>query len=242
MGPGRRALGRAAPPVSRRYRITDPLGWCRTPAASGRDGLGEGGAAGEGRGAAFEWTTVICPQMTQIFQCPKKYAGRALGWGRPGHQLAVPFFWLECCTRRTGPVTETGVPLRQGEPYAARGYVVVFVTIDVAGGGHLPPLDGGVPRLQVVGQSARCLGDDLETTRDRVEAQFVVLERFVGQIGDENFDFRDVVVNVQKPAMQLFRVRRHRSRRRSRRLECAVSIRHGRRRRLGLRTGLLWLL
>ncbi len=43
------------------------------------------------------------------------------------------------------------------------------MAIHVARSGHLPPGDRWVPGFQIVGQTARCFGDDFEATGHRIE-------------------------------------------------------------------------
>lgn len=61
-------------------------------------------------------------------------------------------------------------------PDATRRYILVAVSIDVARGRHLPPLDVGVPCLQPISKPTGSFEDDLKAPHDRIKSLFILLQ------------------------------------------------------------------
>ena len=90
--------------------------------------------------------------------------------------------------------------------------ILIVVTVDIASAGHVLSGDGRVPRLHVVRQAARRLGDDLKATYDSIEGLEIALERAAIEPSHKHRRELDVMKDVAKGCADA--VRRHRGRRR----------------------------
>src|SRR5258707_34741 len=86
---------------------------------------------------------------------------------------------------------------------------LVVVAVDVPGSSHLLPSDTRMPRLQVIRQTSRRLGDDFKAARDSKYVQLVVLEALKCMPMCEPFGKVDMAEYVAQNA--LISIRRHRA-------------------------------
>src|SRR6266568_4911717 len=103
-----------------------------------------------------------------------------------------------------------------GIPHILSGHVLIIVPVDIARSGHLPPCNRRMPLLKFVGQTTRCLGNDLKTTGDSVYRAQILMKRGAIETRDEMHGKVNVKKNVAK--RDVGGIRRHRWRQRSFRL------------------------
>jgi len=77
-----------------------------------------------------------------------------------------------------------------------RGNVLIVVAIDVARARHVLPRNRRMPRLQIVGQTARGFGDDLKTARHGIDRARVGHKRLVVETRREVDGKIDVMPDV----------------------------------------------
>ena len=63
-----------------------------------------------------------------------------------------------------------------GVPHIAGSNVFIVVAVDIPGSCRLFPRDEGMPRLQIIRQTARSFGDDLKAACDGIDGARVVLK------------------------------------------------------------------
>lgn len=81
---------------------------------------------------------------------------------------------------------------------------------DVPGAGHARPRDRRVPLFQFDRQAALGFGDDFEAARRGVKGARILGELHIGEPVDEFAGKMNVVLDIEKPALRIRWLRRHR--------------------------------
>ena len=111
-----------------------------------------------------------------------------LSWGRRSEQCR-PIFFRIC---------DGGKGLKGGSATVFLCFGTSGLRGVIARSGHLPQRDAGMARFHLVRQTARCFGDDLKTSRHRVDSPEIILESPRCEAAREACRKVDVMENIAK--------------------------------------------